>query len=164
MSAAVLLVALALSGMARAARIEQGALLETFRSICLTPAAEAGTLAAPAAAAGFKPTTVKPTGFEWKELAAWERGGIRLFRMTDPRESVPIPMCGVSASLASSTTDDELVEIVQTMAHGSFAEGHSGWGVSNWTVARRGGAVGIEIDRSSAPDVRVRLIAWPQRS
>lgn len=147
---------------AREQRVEQAAVLETFRAFCLTPAAEGGALADPAAE-GFRPTAVMPTGFDWTELAVWERGGIRLFRMTDPREVSPRAMCGVSASIARPDTDQGLVDAVSAIAHANFGEGHSARGSSNTTLGRRGGAVRIDIDRSSAPDVRVRLIAWPMR-
>lgn len=160
---ALLLVAQAIPAAAREQRVGQAAVLEAFRAFCLTPAVEAGALADPAAAAGFRPTAVMPTGFEWVELAAWERGGIRLFRMTDPREESPRAMCGVSASVARPDTDHGLVDAVAAIAHTNFGEGHSGRGISNTTLGRRGGAVRIDIDRSSAPDVRVRLVAWPMR-
>src|SRR5690349_11309520 len=91
-------------------RVEQAALVETFRSTCLVPQAALGTFAAPTAASGFRSVEVAPTGFEWAETAAWERGGIRLFRMTDPREQIQRPMCGVSASLLQPDTDDHLIE------------------------------------------------------
>jgi hypothetical protein len=142
-------------------RVEQTELLETFRSICLAPSAETGGVAAPAVAAGFSQTEVTPTGFEWIETASWKRGGIRLFQMTDPREQNPSPMCGVSASVVRSDTDQGLIETVQSMANAVFGEGHRAHGISDWTLARRGGAIRIEIDRSGAPEVRVRLIAWP---
>jgi hypothetical protein len=144
-------------------RVEQTELLETFRSICLTPPDETGGVAAPAVAAGFRRTEVTPTGFDWIETASWERGGMRLFQMTDPREQNPRPMCGVSASVARSDTDQRLVETVGSMANAVFGEGHRAYGISNTTLTRREGAVRIDIDRSSAPEVRVRLIAWPTR-
>ena len=162
MSAAILLAALALSGAAREEQVEQAALLHTFRSLCLTPAAKAGALAAPAAAAHFKPTPVRQTHAVWQEAAAWQRGGIRLFRMTDPREPSPRPMCGVSAHVGLPDTDRGLLESVYALTEIVFGEGHGARGLSNWTLAQRRGTISIDIDRSSASNVRVTLIAYPR--
>ena len=147
---------------AREQRIEQTALLQTFRSFCLTPAAKAGALAAPAAAAGFKPTPAARTHIVWDEVAAWQRGGIRLFRMTDPRELRPRPMCGVSAHVGLPDTDQGLIGSVYALADIVFGEGHLRRGLSNWTLAQRRGAISIDIDRTNISNVRVTLIAWPR--
>ena len=162
MSAAMLLAALALSGAAREERVEQAALLQTFRFLCLTPEAKAGALAIPAAVAGFKPTPVTRTHIVWREVEAWERRGIRLFRMTDPREPRPWPMCGVSAHVDLPATERGLIESVYALTGIVFGEGHGARGLSNWTLARRRGTINIDIDSTDASNVRVTLIAYPR--
>jgi hypothetical protein len=161
---ALLLAAQAVPTPAGDARVEQAALLHSFRSICLPPAAKLGDFAPPSTMANFSPTAVMPTGFEWVEVSAWQHGGIRLFRMTDPRETNPRSMCGVSAILTRLDSDRGLVEAVEGLAETHGGEGDGSPGIAVWTLALRGGAIRVEVDRISAPNICVRLIAWAMKT
>lgn len=162
MMLALLLAAQPAPAALRTAPVEQASLLQAFRNLCLTPAAKTGALAAPAAAAGFKPAAVRSTHIAWEEVEAWQRGGIRLFRMTDPREPHPRPMCGVSAHVDLPDTDGGLIDSVYALTDIVFGEGHLAHGLSNWTLAQRRGTLSIDIDRTHTSDVRVTLIAYPR--
>ena len=161
---ALLLAAQAMPAPAGDLRVEQTALLNSFRSICLPPAAKLGDFGAPATMANFRPTTVMPTGIEWVEVSAWQHGGIRLFRMTDPREKSPRPMCGVSANLTRLDSVSGLVEAVAGLAETHGGEGHGNFPIAVWTLALRGGAIQVEVDRNDAPNIHVRLVAWAMKT
>jgi len=141
---------------------DRAALLQAFRAFCFTPAAKAGALGAPAVAAGFKPTPLITNNLGWDETAAWQRRGLRLFRMTAPADRQSRPMCGVTANINSLGADDALVASVIALTGSAFGEGHGERGVSGWMLAQRRGSVRIDIDRTSAPDARVTLIAYPR--